>query len=83
MSQAYVMSEKCRMFMIDTLRFGYICHSKFISENTININKKKIKKEKIEKEMMIVMLDVEAKVTELEIIISESYILQSKGKAVL
>jgi len=33
--------------------------------------------------MMIVMLDVEAKVTELEIIISESYILQSKGKAVL
>jgi len=50
MSQAYVMSEKCRMFMIDTLRFGYICHSKFISENTININKKKIKKENRERD---------------------------------
>lgn len=32
---------------------------------------------------MIVTFDVEAKVSELEIIISESYVLQCKGKAVL
>lgn len=33
--------------------------------------------------MAIVMLDVEAKVAEMEIIISESYVLQCKGKAAL
>lgn len=53
-------------------------------ENMADINRKKMCVEKkLEEEVTIAMLDVEAKVAELEIIISESYVLRCKGKAVL
>lgn len=67
------------MFMIFILWLGHVT-LRSISENTID---KRSMKKKLQKKVTIIMLDDEAKVAELEIIISESYVLQCKRKAVL